>query len=356
MRQLRDAAEKYRCAWNGALDFEEEVYVTGVPAGNTGVWQQLAPGDVIFIGADRPHTPLPAPLQLTHAGRASAMLKSAEVSVELWGSGEYEDLVVIHPLVPLEQPIDLAALATRGFGYASVIGFCNHDLNRPKKQWALEDEALKAELRSGVARLAVASRTAPPLGAAQSTEHSQGGSQQAAQSAAQPQAARPKRPRDMGAHGERTLHGDLHQSTAESVALEGDHLDGESFDVTGTDARTARRTEQGMVLEFAEHLRAQGHRVTARRYHCGGPAPLRCDLLDETTGVLYEAKSVPERREDVQKGVGQLFTYRQAEEASGASGVRIRSLALLLPRALDPLMAATLKRTGIDVVVWQHER
>lgn len=139
--------------------------------------------------------------------------------------------------------------------------------------------------------------------------------------------------------------------------LEKDRLGGETFAVAWTKARSARRMEQGMLLKFADHLRSQNHRITARlyQYHRGGPR-LRCDLLDETDHVLYEAKGgVPPCREDVQKGIGQLFTYKQAEVASGASGMRVDKLVMLLPCKLDPFMAATLESAGIGMVVWPNE-
>jgi hypothetical protein len=42
-----------------------------------------------------------------------------------------------------------------------------------------------------------------------------------------------------------------------------------------------------MVKRFEDHLRQFGHAAGRHRY----PGGSECDLLDETAGVLYEAKS-----------------------------------------------------------------
>lgn len=369
--RIRRAVELHRCTYEGALDGDEaSVYVTGVPAGNEAEWRKLAPGDVIFVGADRPHNPIPARLQLTHVGLTRAKLESESMSTDLWGSDEYKFVVVVDPLVPLQHIIDLDALARCGFGYKSAQFFSNHLLTRPSNQWALRDAAMRARLLQGVAQLP---RTAPPsdeasppsvarladaaLASPAPEDHLENGgnatdiadSMADGEEAEQPEATRRKRPRPPSRHAASST-----VPSAESVEIESDHLDGEAFEVAASAARAARRPEARMVHAFAARLRQRGHTITARRYHCGGLAPLRCDLLDETDGVLYEAKSAPERREDVQKGIGQLFTYRHAEQASGASGIHNLKIAMLLPRFPDELMVATLAHAGVKLVVFEE--
>lgn len=71
----------------------------------------------------------------------------------------------------------------------------------------------------------------------------------------------------------------------------------------------AERREQPLVLEFAAFLRAQGHDVD-RLYlrPKGEPAPLLCDLFDQTTNTVIEAKGSVSRAA-VRMAIGQLADY-----------------------------------------------
>jgi hypothetical protein len=71
----------------------------------------------------------------------------------------------------------------------------------------------------------------------------------------------------------------------------------------------AERREQTLVLAFRDHLQAQGHSVDRLKIVPPGEAkPLFCDLLDNTTNTLYEAKGTVERG-SIRMAVGQLLDY-----------------------------------------------
>jgi hypothetical protein len=71
----------------------------------------------------------------------------------------------------------------------------------------------------------------------------------------------------------------------------------------------AERREQPLVLELAGALRAEGHEVD-RLYlrPKGEPAPLLCDLYDQTTNTVIEAKGSVSRAA-VRMAIGQLADY-----------------------------------------------
>ena len=108
------------------------------------------------------------------------------------------------------------------------------------------------------------------------------------------------------------------------VKVEAQHVEQFRVSVPGQDIEATRR-EQGLVLAYVEHLESQGHTVTRGKYRPdGSDSLLASDLVDETDGVLYEAKG-DVRRASVRMAIGQLLDYRRFEPPS-------MSLAVLLPR------------------------
>ena len=89
--------------------------------------------------------------------------------------------------------------------------------------------------------------------------------------------------------------------------------------------RMAKRSEHILLKAFERHLELKGHLVTGREYQPPNTvSSLYCDLVDESDGVLYEAKGNG-RRESVRMAIGQLLDYRRFESSS-------MKLAVLLPR------------------------
>ncbi|MCY3568554.1 MAG: hypothetical protein OXH38_07990 [Chloroflexi bacterium] len=108
------------------------------------------------------------------------------------------------------------------------------------------------------------------------------------------------------------------------VRVEAQHVEQFRFFVPGQDIEATRR-EQSLVMAYVEHLESQGHKVTRGRYRPdGSDSVLASDLVDETDGVLYEAKG-DVRRASVRMAIGQLLDYRRFEPSS-------MGLAVLLPR------------------------
>jgi hypothetical protein len=71
----------------------------------------------------------------------------------------------------------------------------------------------------------------------------------------------------------------------------------------------AERREQPLVLELMAFLRAQGHEVNRLQLRPKGePAPLLCDLFDETTNTVIEAKGSVARTA-IRMAIGQLADY-----------------------------------------------
>lgn len=106
--------------------------------------------------------------------------------------------------------------------------------------------------------------------------------------------------------------------------VEAQHV--EQFQVSvAAQIKQAERREQRLVLAYRDHLQNQGHEVTRHMYPVAGSGSLlACDLVDETTHVLYEGKG-DVRRASVRMAIGQLLDYRRFEPAP-------MSLAVLLPR------------------------
>ena len=114
------------------------------------------------------------------------------------------------------------------------------------------------------------------------------------------------------------------RSGVSRVRVEAQHVEQFRVSVPGQDIEATRR-EQSLVLAYVEHLESQGHTVTRGKYRPdGSDSVLASDLVDETDGVLYEAKG-DVRRASVRMAIGQLLDYRRFEPPS-------MSLAVLLPR------------------------
>ena len=108
------------------------------------------------------------------------------------------------------------------------------------------------------------------------------------------------------------------------IDVEAQHVEKFRVSVPSKDLE-ATRGEQRLVLEYANHLRELGHKVTRHRYPINGLGQLLvCDLVDETDHVLYEAKG-DVLRTSVRMAIGQLFDYRRFEQHP-------TRLAVLLPR------------------------
>ena len=108
------------------------------------------------------------------------------------------------------------------------------------------------------------------------------------------------------------------------VEIEAQHVEQFRISRPGQDT-TATRREQDLVLDYADHLKRQGHRVKRSSYQLPGfTRPLFSDLVDKTDNVLYEAKG-DVLRSSVRMAIGQLLDYRRFEPPS-------RRLAILLPR------------------------
>ena len=114
------------------------------------------------------------------------------------------------------------------------------------------------------------------------------------------------------------------RSSVARVRVEAQNVEQFRVSVPGQDIVATRR-EQSLVLAYIEHLESQGHTVSRGKYQpSGSDSVLASDLVDETDGVLYEAKGCVSRA-SVRMAIGQLLDYRRFEPPS------IR-LAVLLPR------------------------
>ena len=92
------------------------------------------------------------------------------------------------------------------------------------------------------------------------------------------------------------------------IKVEAQHVEQFLVSVPSQVIEAARR-EQSLVLAYVVHLESQGHRVTRHRYPMhGSSSALACDLVDETSQVLYEAKG-DVRRTSVRMAIGQLLDY-----------------------------------------------
>ncbi|HEY4997381.1 MAG TPA: hypothetical protein VII03_05245 [Solirubrobacteraceae bacterium] len=111
----------------------------------------------------------------------------------------------------------------------------------------------------------------------------------------------------------------------------------------------AERREQQLLLDFRDHLLAKGHAVSRVKIVPEGEAkPLFSDLIDRTSGTLYEAKGSVERG-SIRMAIGQLLDYSRFVEP------RPR-LAVLLPSRPRPDLAELLRSVKIDFVWREGDR
>jgi hypothetical protein len=82
--------------------------------------------------------------------------------------------------------------------------------------------------------------------------------------------------------------------------------------------------------------------MRAHLYRLPGGERLACDLFDETTGTLVEAKG-DVRRESLRMAVGQLIDYRRLE------GTKVHP-AVLLPRRPSDDLKSFLRSAGVALV------
>jgi len=82
--------------------------------------------------------------------------------------------------------------------------------------------------------------------------------------------------------------------------------------IGSSDVKIATRREQKLVIKFKNFLESRGHRTTQHVYGNGSSA-MRCDLFDETQGVLVEAKGTSHRM-NIRLAIGQLLDYRRFEQ------------------------------------------
>jgi hypothetical protein len=110
----------------------------------------------------------------------------------------------------------------------------------------------------------------------------------------------------------------------------------------------AERREQKLVKAFETHLRRKGHRVFRLKIVPEREAkPIFCDLVDETTGTLVEAKGSVTRGA-IRMAIGQIADYRRFVAANTTPAV-------LLPEEPRPDLLALLESQNI-AAIWQTER
>ena len=125
-----------------------------------------------------------------------------------------------------------------------------------------------------------------------------------------------------------------------SVAIEAHNT--ERYVMTpATKQSNAERREQPLVHEYASYLREMDHVVVRHRYQPDRGRSLFCDLFDETSRSLVEAKGSV-TREAIRMAIGQLADYGRFEP----DGVVRR---VLLPSRPRPDLEALLLREGIEI-------
>lgn len=108
----------------------------------------------------------------------------------------------------------------------------------------------------------------------------------------------------------------------------------------------ARRVEQELVLAFERWLLDQGHSVCRLKLRPKGePAPLYCDVYDETTNTLFEAKGSI-ARPAIRMAIGQLADYGRLAKSGPSKAVLVPER----PRA--DLMALL---SGEGIAVWWRD-
>lgn len=122
----------------------------------------------------------------------------------------------------------------------------------------------------------------------------------------------------------------------------------EGYEVLRADRTLAIQRERKLVNDFCAHLDASRRRYTAYRAVTSS-AEIECDVYDETTHVLYEAKSEALHRPHVRMAIGQLVDY--AFHCFDSRERTTLGLSLLLPHAPNPDIQELLGALGIGVAV-----
>lgn len=116
-----------------------------------------------------------------------------------------------------------------------------------------------------------------------------------------------------------------------------------AFVAPGREEYEAERREQALVLAFRNYLEAKGHGVDRLKIVPAGEAkPIFCDLIDNTTNTLYEAKGSVERGA-IRMAVGQLLDYSRFIEPRP-------KLVVLVPTRPRSDLEALLEGAGIGLV------
>lgn len=132
----------------------------------------------------------------------------------------------------------------------------------------------------------------------------------------------------------------------EDVDIEWQHT--ETYIVSCShEPRTAERAEPRLVLQYREHMNAQGIDVRRKRYFPQGVRPLYSDIWVEARNVLIEAKKNSDSRESLRQAIGQLYDYRRFHEPSV-------HLAVLLPYKATGDRLDLLQSAGVETT-WPHK-
>ncbi len=122
-----------------------------------------------------------------------------------------------------------------------------------------------------------------------------------------------------------------------------------SFVSPSHEPHEAERREQKLVLAFRDHLLAKGHEVSRLKILPQGEAkPLFSDLIDRTSGTLYEAKGTVERGA-IRMAIGQLLDYSRFLTPRP-------HLAVLLPSSPRLDLVELLRESQIEVVWREGDR
>jgi hypothetical protein len=116
-----------------------------------------------------------------------------------------------------------------------------------------------------------------------------------------------------------------------------------TFTQTGSGEESiAERREGALVKSFMRHLEEQGHETARHKITIPESShPLHTDIVDTTTGTLFEAKSSASRH-NIRLAIGQLLDYRRRIEP------RPDRLAVLVPTQPAPDMLGLLDELGIS--------
>ena len=110
----------------------------------------------------------------------------------------------------------------------------------------------------------------------------------------------------------------------------------------------AERREQVLVRELQAYLQRKGHTVSRLKIVPPGEAkPIFCDLLDETAGVLVEAKGTVTRGA-VRMAIGQLADYKRFVAETTRTAV-------LLPEEPRYDLARLLEAEGV-AAIWRYRK